>query len=53
MIGDTRNSFTGLSFINLFNFINLTEISFSSLEIHGLFYIALSTLFVFVLVLRI
>ncbi len=31
MIGDTRNFFTGYTFINSLNFINITEVSFSSL----------------------
>jgi ABC-type multidrug transport system fused ATPase/permease subunit len=41
MIGQTRNGFSGLAFINFFNLINLTKVSFSSLEIHWviLFYV--------------
>ena len=41
MIGGARNSFTGLIFLNLFNFMNLTKISFSSLETYGIFIIAI------------
>ena len=41
MIGGARNSFTGLIFLNLFTFMNLTKISFSSLETYGIFIIAI------------
>ncbi|MGK0449170.1 MAG: hypothetical protein ACJA2M_002974 [Polaribacter sp.] len=41
MIGGARNSFTGLIFLNLFNFMNLIKISFSSLETYGIFLIAI------------
>ena len=41
MIGGARNSFTGLIFLNLLNFMNLTKISFSSLETYGIFIIAI------------
>jgi ABC-type multidrug transport system fused ATPase/permease subunit len=34
MIGNTRNSFTGLTLMNLFNIVNLTKFEFSNLEIH-------------------
>ena len=33
MIGDTKGGFTGITIINLFNFVNLSHINFSSLEI--------------------
>jgi len=34
MIGDTKNGFTGFTFINLFNIVNLTSFDFSSLTIY-------------------
>jgi ABC-type multidrug transport system fused ATPase/permease subunit len=34
MIGNTRNSFTGLTLMNLLNIVNLTKFEFSNLEIH-------------------
>lgn len=40
MIGTTKNSFTGFTFINLFNFINLTKFDFSGLNIYWLLFIA-------------
>ena len=34
MIGDTKGGFTGVTVINLFNFVNFSHVNFSSLEIH-------------------
>jgi hypothetical protein len=34
MIGDTKNGFTGFTFINLFNIVNLTRFDFSSLNMY-------------------
>tara|TARA_B110001450_G_scaffold142535_1_gene133473 strand:+ start:3574 stop:4281 length:708 start_codon:yes stop_codon:yes gene_type:complete len=34
MIGHTKGGFTGITIINLFNFVNLSRVNFSSLEIH-------------------
>jgi hypothetical protein len=34
MIGTTKNGLTGFTFINLFNFVNLTKFDFSTLELH-------------------
>ena len=34
MIGDTKNGFTGFTFINLFNIVNLTSFDFSSLNMY-------------------
>ena len=42
MIGTTKNSFTGFTFINLFNFINLTKFDFSGLNVYWLVLIALT-----------
>ena len=42
MIGTTKNSFTGFTFINLFNFINLTDFDFSGLNVYWLLLIALT-----------
>ena len=49
MIGDTRNFFTGYTFINSLNFINITEVSFSSLEMHWLLLISFSTTLIIIL----
>ena len=49
MIGDTRNFFTGYTFINILNFINITEVSFSSLEMHWLLLISFSTTLIIIL----
>jgi hypothetical protein len=49
MIGDTRNCFTGYTFINSLNFINITEVRFSSLEIHWLLLISFSTTLIIIL----
>ncbi len=42
MIGTTKNGFTGFTFINLFNFINLTKFDFSGLNVYWLVLIALT-----------
>jgi uncharacterized membrane protein YfcA len=36
MIGTTKNGFTGMAMVNLFNFINLTSFNFSGLETYWL-----------------
>jgi hypothetical protein len=41
MIGDTRQGFSGIVFINLFNFINLSRVPFNSLENHWLLLVSL------------
>ena len=43
MISTTKNGYTGFLFINLFNFVNLTRLDFSSYAIHWLILIALIT----------
>jgi hypothetical protein len=40
MIGETRNGFTGITLINLFNIVNLTKFDFSNLEIYWVTLIA-------------
>jgi hypothetical protein len=42
MIAATRNGFSGLVFLNIFNFVNLTRISFNSLENYWLALISFS-----------
>ena len=42
MIGTSRNGFTGFAFVNLFNLIHLTKVSFSTLENYWLFLISFS-----------
>jgi hypothetical protein len=42
MIGETRNGFTGVAFINTFNFINLSRVPFNSLENHWLLLLSFS-----------
>jgi hypothetical protein len=42
MIGETRKGFTGVAFINIFNFINASRVSFNSLENHWLLLLSLS-----------
>ncbi|NCT10157.1 MAG: hypothetical protein GW772_08780 [Flavobacteriia bacterium] len=49
MIEQTRNGFTGLTFINLFNFVNLTKASFSDLENYWLVLISFSATLIFIL----
>ncbi|ARV06976.1 hypothetical protein BTO04_09885 [Polaribacter sp. SA4-10] len=34
MIGETKGGFTGITLINAFNFVNLSHVNFSALEIH-------------------
>jgi hypothetical protein len=40
MIGGARNSFTGITLMNLFNIVNLTKFDFSNLEIYWVTLIA-------------
>ena len=49
MIGTTKNGFTGLVFINIFNFYNLTRFDVSSLETHWLILICLTITFLCIL----
>jgi len=42
MIGETKGGFTGVAVINLFNFVNLSDINFSSLEIHWCIIVSLT-----------
>jgi len=49
MIEQTRNGFTGLTFINLFNFVNLTKASCSDLENYWLVLISFSATLIFIL----
>ena len=49
MIGETRKGFTGLAFVNIFNFINLTRVSFSDLETHWLIVVSFSVTIIFIL----
>jgi hypothetical protein len=49
MIGTSRNGFTGLALVNLFNCINLTDVSFSSLENHWLLFVSFSATIVIIL----
>ncbi|UAM97660.1 hypothetical protein K8354_15355 [Polaribacter litorisediminis] len=49
MIGTSRNGFTGLALVNLFNCINLTNVSFSSLENHWLLFVSFSATIVIIL----
>ncbi|MCL7762185.1 hypothetical protein MPF19_02070 [Polaribacter sp. Z014] len=42
MIGDTRQGFSGLAFINLFNFLNIIKMPFHTLENHWLLLISFS-----------
>lgn len=41
MIGTTKNSFTGFTFVNLFNLINLTKFDFSGLSIYWILIISI------------
>ncbi|TMM30438.1 hypothetical protein FDT66_06655 [Polaribacter aestuariivivens] len=49
MIGETRQGFTGLAFINIFNFINLTNVSFSSLDNSWLLVVSFSAVLIIIL----
>ncbi len=49
MIGTTRNSYTGLVFVNLFNFVNITHVKFINLENHWLLLISFSVTFLIIL----
>ncbi|WP_397444813.1 hypothetical protein [Polaribacter sp. R77954] len=40
MIGQTKNGFTSITFVNIFNLVNLTKVSFSSLDNNWLLLIA-------------
>ena len=42
MIGNTRQGFTSVTFVNLLNFVNLTKFNFSSLENHWLLLLSFS-----------
>jgi magnesium-transporting ATPase (P-type) len=49
MIGTSRNGFTGLALVNLFNFINLSKVSFSSLDNLWLLFVSLLATLVIIL----
>ncbi len=49
MIGTTRQNFVGLTFINMFNFIHLTKVSFHNLENHWLLLISFSSTVIVIL----
>ncbi|WP_299057603.1 hypothetical protein [uncultured Polaribacter sp.] len=49
MIGDTKNSFSGLLYINFFNTANAFKVSFSDLETHWLVLLSLSLTMVVIL----
>lgn len=49
MIGTSRNGFTGLALVNLFNCINLSNVSFSSLETYWLLLVTLSATLIIIL----
>lgn len=49
MIGTSRNGFTGLALVNLFNCINLSKVSFSSLDNLWLLFVSLLATFVIIL----
>ena len=42
MIGETRNGFTGVAFLNIFHFVNLSRVPFSTLENHWLLLLSFS-----------
>ena len=49
MMGTSRNGFTGLALVNLFNFINISKVSFSSLETYWLLLVTLSATLIIIL----
>lgn len=49
MIGNTRQGFTGVAFINIFNTVNLVKVPFSSLENHWLLLISFSATLLLIL----
>ncbi|WP_298762967.1 hypothetical protein [uncultured Polaribacter sp.] len=49
MIGATRQNFVGLTFVNFFNFIHLTKVSFSGLADHWLILISFSSTIIILL----
>ncbi|TXD50593.1 MULTISPECIES: hypothetical protein [unclassified Polaribacter] len=49
MIGDTRQGFSGLALINIFNSINFVKVPFSSLENHWLLLISFSATLLLIL----
>ena len=42
MIGETRNGFTGVAFLNIFHFVNLSRVPFNTLENHWLLLLSFS-----------
>ena len=42
MIGETRNGFTGVAFLNIFNFVYLSRVPFNTLENHWLLLLSFS-----------
>ncbi|QTE21562.1 hypothetical protein [Polaribacter cellanae] len=49
MIGETRQGFSAITFVNIFNFVNLTRVSFSSLENYWLLLISFSATIILIL----
>ncbi|QOD59903.1 hypothetical protein H9I45_11150 [Polaribacter haliotis] len=49
MICETRQGFSAITFVNIFNFVNLTRVSFSSLENHWLLLISFSATLLIIL----
>jgi hypothetical protein len=49
MIGNTRQGFTGVAFINIFDTVNLVKVPFSSLENHWLLLISFSATLLLIL----
>lgn len=42
MLGATKNSYTGFTMVNLFNFVNLTRFDFSNLTIYWIFFLSIT-----------
>ena len=49
MIGQTKGGFVSIAFVNIFNFIHVTKVEFSSLETHWLLLIAFCTTVVMIM----
>ncbi len=41
MLGTTKNTYTGFTFVNLFNFVNLTRFDFSNLNIYWITFLSI------------
>ena len=42
MIGQTKNGYTGFTFVNLFNFVHLTRFDFSNLNLYWILFISIT-----------